>query len=106
MSIHPCCATTATAPVRDTIGRRASKERLQLLICARWCRDIARWLVPSALFALLPKCPMCVAAYVAMGTGVGLSLSTATQLRRLLVVVCLASLSFLVARRLQHLMTR
>jgi hypothetical protein len=99
MSTLPCCATTATAPVCDTIGIRASTGRRQLLVFARWCRDIARWLVPSVLLALLPKCPACLAAYVATGTGSGLSLTTATSMRMLLIMLCVATLSSLAVQR-------
>ena len=49
---------------------------------------------------MVPKCPACLAAYVALWTGLGLSLSTATYLRWVVLFLCAAALLFLVARRL------
>jgi hypothetical protein len=69
-------------------------------------RRIAGWIVPSVTLALLPKCPACVAAYVALATGIGISLPTATYLRAMLVVLCAASLVFITARRLRGLIAR
>jgi hypothetical protein len=44
---------------------------------------------------------MCVAAYVAMLTGVGISLSAASHLRMLALTVCLAALALVACRKLR-----
>jgi hypothetical protein len=68
--------------------------------------EIAGWIVPTATLALLPKCPVCVGAYVALATGIGISLPVATHLRAMLVVLCVGSLVFIAARRLRGLTAR
>jgi hypothetical protein len=94
VSAHHCCQIKTRTG--DNVRRPAS--RLGRV------GEIAGWLVPSATLVLIPKCPVCVAAYVALATGIGISLPTATYLRAILVVLCVASLVFIAARRLRGLM--
>ncbi len=65
---------------------------------ARRLRDIVRWTAPGATLVLLPKCPACLAVYLAVGTGFGVSVSTAAHLRTLMVMACVASLLYLAVK--------
>ena len=73
---------------------RKTPRRLQRV------REIFAWVVPSAILVLLPKCPACLAAYLALWTGLGLSFSTATYLRWAMLLLCVASLLFLIVKRM------
>ena len=64
----------------------------------RRTRGAAAWALPSVALALVPKCPMCVAAYLAIGGGLGVSLTTAAHLRTALVWLCWSTLALLAAR--------
>jgi hypothetical protein len=55
------------------------------------------------LVAFVPKCPACLAAHLTLWTGLGLSLSTATYLRWVLLFLCVASLLFLIMERLNRI---
>ena len=65
----------------------------------RRVREIFAWVLPSAILVLVPKCPVCLAAHVAFWTGLGLSFPTATYLRWMLLLLCVASLLFLIVMR-------
>jgi hypothetical protein len=62
--------------------------------------EAIRWGVPTAALALMPKCPVCLAAYIAIGTGLGISVAAATWLRWGLIAISVGSLLWLAARRL------
>jgi hypothetical protein len=105
VSAHRCCEAP-NASDRETIKPGTMEGDPQLPALARRCLGIAGWVAPGAILALVPKCPACVAAYIAIGTGIGLSVSTAAYLQVLLMSLCVVSLSYLVARRVRRLVAR
>ena len=67
--------------------------------CTRSCRTAAEWIAPGVGLALIPKCPACVAAYVAAVTGIGVSMPMAAGIRWGLIILCIVALTFLAARQ-------
>lgn len=61
--------------------------------------EVTKWAIPGAAWALMPKCPACVAASVALGTGVGLSVTGAACLRTAALVASAVSLGYLAVTR-------
>ena len=96
-----CCDAAAplTRPSSTAVGREG---RVRGPTWVRRVRELFAWGLPSALLVLMPKCPACLAAYVALWTGLGLSLSTATYLRWVVLFLCAASLLLLAVSRLRR----
>ncbi|HVW79061.1 MAG TPA: hypothetical protein VHB45_15710 [Alloacidobacterium sp.] len=84
MSAHACCRPKAAA------GRR-------------FWRRASGGVLPGVLLILIPKCPMCIAAYITLVTGVGVSVSTAAYLRLGMIGLCIAALVFLAMRSLKNM---
>lgn len=63
----------------------------------RWSQA-AGGVVSAAAAILLPKCPLCIAAWLAAGTGVAVPAMLAASVRPVLAVVCIASALLLIRR--------
>jgi hypothetical protein len=73
-----------------------------------WPRRIAALIpraIPLTTLALIPKCPACVAAYVVLFTGIGLSLSAATAMRWTVIALSSATLAYLLLHAARRVLT-
>lgn len=77
---------------------RAEGEARQQKTFLRRSREVSGWILPGALLALMPKCPMCLAAYLALGTGFTMSGSSAHILMRALTALSIGTLALLGVR--------
>lgn len=94
MISHSCCAVH-----HEPAGTRiVNNDPRPAALKQRQGRRFAGLIFPSAVLVLLPKCPACLAAYVAMGTGIGLSLPAATYLRFGVLTLCAVLLACFTAR--------
>ena len=91
MRTNRCCKSAAEKRLHTVATNRSP--------FARRCHNIAGWVLPAGGLVLLPKCPACLAAYIAIVTGVGISVSTAAYLRMLFLTICIAAIAYFAARR-------
>lgn len=63
-----------------------------------WWRNAGGCIGSSTLLLLLPKCPMCIAAYLALWTGASVAMPVATHLRPVLEILFVASAAVLLIR--------
>lgn len=91
-----CCRSPAPPPVGvEDADRRGSTRRGKGW---RIGLGLAQWGVPALILVLMPKCPACLAAYLAIGTGISLSTSDAATVQSALIVLCASILTLLAIR--------
>jgi hypothetical protein len=55
-------------------------------------------ILPGAALVLLPKCPLCLAAWLTVVTGIGVSAATAERMHWLIVVFWVGAMAFAAVR--------
>lgn len=85
MNSRCCCQSMRVDSLPSSRGSRI-RERLGIV-------------VPSTILVLLPKCPLCLAAHVALGTGVSMSYSSASLVMRTLTVLSIGMIACCVIKR-------
>ena len=92
----PCCCTdgdpgapAVRAPPASPVPEWPTQPTPELR--RRRIATAIQWTASLMTLALIPKCPACVAAYVLLFTGVGVTLAAATALRWALIAVSTAA---------------
>ncbi len=64
----------------------------------RRLRGAAASIAPGAVLILLPKCPLCLAAWLAAATGIGISATAAGRIWTLVLIAWIAAAALAAAR--------
>lgn len=59
-----------------------------------------KMVIPAFVFVIIPKCPVCLAGYIAVASGIGISITTATYIRFGLIIFCVVSLSYFIFKHM------
>jgi len=92
-----CCHTHGDPAARAT----SAPTRIR----ARWTRRTAsllQWAIPLTTLALIPKCPICLAGYIMLFTGAGVSFSAAATTRWVLIVLSITAITYLIVRAVRR----
>ena len=99
--MHRCCAASGISRENETAATTSDHQGLAEAGRRSWTRRFvafSKWVVPLCTLAILPKCPVCVASYVLLLTGVSISLPVATAIRLALASISIAFLFYLLIR--------
>ena len=77
-----------SAPAQDSSKPRRRSRRARRMTAV----------LPGILLVLMPKCPICLAAYIALITGISIPITAATWLRWSMIVLCIVALVWLAIR--------
>lgn len=91
-----CHCNTHTRPLKTDENKEGKKKTV------RRSKDYIKMAVSAFVFVLIPKCPVCLAGYIALGTGLGISLTTATYIRFGLIIACVLSLLYFVFKQISR----
>jgi hypothetical protein len=105
MFARRCCEQGPSMAVIPLDNRPAPATKGGATVFRR-CRDVAVWILAGSAFALIPKCPACLAAWIAIATGFGVSFATASALQTALYAISIVSLACLVIHFLWARMRR
>lgn len=94
------CQCTHTRPSKTDENKEGKKKT------GRRSKDYIKMAVSAFIFVLIPKCPVCLAGYIALGTGLGISLTTATYIRFGLIIACALSLLYFVFKQISRYLFR
>ena len=97
MNPYRCCRIAANRSLDKPVAARIPPGGSRRVKASGRFLDLAGVGIAGTLLALLPKCPLCLAFYVMVWTGVWLPLTAATYLRGSLLILCVASLMCLTA---------
>ena len=100
LSLCRCRELAPDRPSAQLAAPHQGEKQFPPRSIARQCLDAVAWIAPGVTLILLPKCPACLAAYVAL-FGVGISMTTSSYLRTILMIVCVGALLFLTIKSLR-----
>ena len=85
---------------------RAPRNHMRESSAMKRMAGALEWVIPGAIVVVMPKCPACVAAYIALGTGVGISFTAAAHLRMTVLILCLTTLAWFAVKAIARVRNR